>query len=102
MHPRIRFVFFVLAWFAVAAAVRPAAGQTVVRDGFEDTHVAFIAAPSALAVAPADRLLIASQYGRIYIYKNGALNSVPALDISDRVCAYRERGLLGRRQPSAR
>ena len=80
---------------ALSAAVPAQARQVVVRDGFADESVATIVAPSALAVVPDGRLLIASQYGQLYVYRDGALQDPAALDLSDRICAYRERGLVG-------
>jgi glucose/arabinose dehydrogenase/PKD repeat protein len=91
---RVRFHRFVLTSMLVLCA-HPAQAQHVVRDGFEDTKVASIVAPSALAVVPDGRLLIASQYGLVYVYRNGVVNEAAALDLTDRVCTYRERGLVG-------
>jgi len=42
-----------------------------------------------------DRLFVLEQEGRIRIIKNGTLESIPFLDISDRVACCSERGLLG-------
>src|SRR5262245_32816815 len=72
-----------------------ASAQHVIRDGFEDVQVASVVAPSALAVTSDGRLLIASQYGQLFVYQDGALRDAPVVDLADRVCAYRERGLVG-------
>jgi glucose/arabinose dehydrogenase/PKD repeat protein len=68
--------------------------------GFEDALVANLPdpkAPTALAFVAPNRLLITSQYGKLWVYKNGALAGTPALDltIGDRLCTNSERGLLG-------
>ena len=65
--------------------------------GFDDQLVASVPEPTALGFVPDGRLLIASQRGQLYVFKDGALNPTPALDLAglDRVCNDHERGLLG-------
>lgn len=62
---------------------------------FEDTLVAAVAAPTALAFTPDGRLLITTQTGLLRIYANGALLSSAALNLSTRICTNSERGVLG-------
>ena len=63
--------------------------------GFDDTAVAEVASPTALAFTPEGRLLIAAQPGLLWVYQNGVLSPTPALDLTGRICTDRERGLLG-------
>jgi glucose/arabinose dehydrogenase/PKD repeat protein len=62
---------------------------------FEDTLVTQVSGPTALAFTPDGRLLITSHFGPLRVYKNGALVSAPAIDLSSKVCSDHERGLLG-------
>ena len=64
--------------------------------GFSDTAVADVASPTALAFTPDGRLLIAAKAGRLWVYQNGVLSPIPALDLTGaRICTNSERGLLG-------
>ena len=63
--------------------------------GFEDRAVANVGNPTALAFTPDGRMLIATQPGKLRVYQNGSLRSVPALDLSGKACSNSERGLLG-------
>jgi len=63
--------------------------------GFTDGLGASVPAPTALAFAPDGRMLVTSKQGQLRVYKDGNLLQSPALDISSRVCANSERGLLG-------
>ena len=69
--------------------------QPTVPSGFEDSSVAVVPYPTALAFVPDGRLLIAAMQGQIYVWQNGSLVPDAALDLAGRVCAYRERGLVG-------
>ncbi|MEJ7653902.1 MAG: PQQ-dependent sugar dehydrogenase [Chloroflexia bacterium] len=62
---------------------------------FEDTLVAGVIAPTALAFTPDGRMLITTQQGEVRIYQNGALLTAPAININSRLCTNSERGLLG-------
>lgn len=73
-----------------SAALRPA-----LRPGFQDRVVASVAQPLGLAFTPDKRMLVITKQGQVRVRKNGKLLQTPALDISSRVCAGRERGLLG-------
>jgi glucose/arabinose dehydrogenase len=70
----------------VAAAVPP---------GFEDSLLASVPAPTALAFTPDGRLLITTQPGRLFIVQNESLLPTPALDLGSVLCTNSERGLLG-------
>ncbi len=63
--------------------------------GFSDTAVADVASPTALAFTPEGRMLITAQPGRLWVYQNGVLSPIPALDLTGRICTNSERGLLG-------
>jgi glucose/arabinose dehydrogenase len=97
------FALAAVVLLALATADAPAgqsvlaAGPPVPLNGFQDTLVASIPAPTALAFAPDGRVLIASQSGQLRVIQDGALLATPALDLasSGRICANHERGLLG-------
>ena len=63
--------------------------------GFQDSLVASVAGPTALAFTPDGRLLITAQTGRLWIYRGTALLPNPALDLGPVLCSNSERGLLG-------
>jgi glucose/arabinose dehydrogenase len=63
--------------------------------GFEDSVVATVASPTAIAFTPDGRLLITTQPGQLFVVQNGALLSTPALDLGASLCTNSERGLLG-------
>ncbi len=69
-------------------------GATV-PTGFDDRPVASVVRPTAMALTPDRRLLIASALGIVLSYENGALSSRTVLNISSRICANSERGVLG-------
>jgi glucose/arabinose dehydrogenase len=71
------------------------ASAAVTPPDFTDTRVMSIDSPTALAFTPDGRLLVTSEPGRLRIYKDGALLTNPALDISGKVCTNGARGLLG-------
>jgi glucose/arabinose dehydrogenase len=66
-----------------------------VPTGFQDSLVASVAGPTALAFTPDGRLLITTQTGRLRVYQNNALLATPALDLEPVLCSNSERGLLG-------
>jgi len=80
---------------ALLLAVVPAYGAVTVPPQFEDELVASVNSPTALAFTPDGRLLITRQYGTLHVYRNGSLLPDPALDLSNRICDNRERGVLG-------
>ncbi len=63
-------------------------------DGFADTVVADVAAPTALTWTPDGRMVIASKPGRVVVRHDDGTTAT-ALDISGRVCDDFERGLVG-------
>jgi glucose/arabinose dehydrogenase len=71
------------------------ATAATLRSDFEDQLVASVGGPTALAFTPNGRMLIATQPGRLWVYKDGELLRAPALDLSSRICSNSERGLLG-------
>ena len=73
----------------------PGAALAAPPAGFEDSVVATVAAPTALAFTPDGRLLITTQPGRLYIVQNDTLVTTPALDLAGVLCTNSERGLLG-------
>jgi hypothetical protein len=78
-----------VAWLVTAESPVSA---TVLPPGFEDKVVASVGNPTALASTPDGRVLIASKVGRLRVYKNGALLSTPAVDLSAKMCGDSERG----------
>jgi glucose/arabinose dehydrogenase len=65
-------------------------------DGFTaETIATGLNAATALAVAPDGRIFLADQTGPLRVWKDGALLPAPALDLSDRVDTWWERGLIG-------
>ena len=63
--------------------------------GFQDSLVATVPQADAVAFTPDGRMLITAKFGRISVFKNGALLPNPALDIRTRVCTEQERGMEG-------
>jgi glucose/arabinose dehydrogenase/mono/diheme cytochrome c family protein len=67
-----------------------------VPDGFSvETLATNLNAAAAFAVAPDGRVFIADQTGPLRLWKNGSMRPIPALDLSDRLDTYWERGLIG-------
>jgi glucose/arabinose dehydrogenase len=79
----------------VLVSIYPAAARGAVPAGFQDTLVATVSAPTAIAFTPDGRLLITTQTGRLLVYDDGVLLAAPALDLGPRLCTNSERGLLG-------
>jgi glucose/arabinose dehydrogenase/PKD repeat protein len=76
-------------------------GQTPLRaapaptDGFEDSLVASIPSPTALAFTPDGHLLIATQKGEIWIKDTAGGDPKLGLDLGASVCSDRDQGMLG-------
>jgi glucose/arabinose dehydrogenase/PKD repeat protein len=92
----------VVALFAISVSMLVApAGQTLAvaapapTDGFEDSLVASIISPTALAFTPDGHLLIATQKGQIWIKDTAGGEPTLALDLSAKVCSDRDQGMLG-------
>nr|AHN98026.1 Glucose/sorbosone dehydrogenase [uncultured bacterium lac193] len=79
----------------VAIVLLPHSTSAQVPSQFTNTFVANVDNPTAIAATPDGRLLIASQFGRLYVYQNGTLVAQPALSLGSAVCTGNERGLLG-------
>jgi len=71
-------------------------GAVTTPPDFTDALVASVESPTDITFAPDGRLLITTQLGQLYVYKNGALVGTPALTLSSNaICSNIERGLLG-------
>jgi glucose/arabinose dehydrogenase len=79
--------FGIFAGGAVLLAVPPA--------GFEDSLVAAIPSPTAIAFTPDGRLLTATQGGTLRVIEDDVLRAASALDLSASICTNSERGVLG-------
>ena len=51
--------------------------------------------PTNLAFLPDGRMLVAQKHGIVKLYKDGALQPTPVIDIHDRVNDYFDHGLIG-------
>ena len=83
---------------ATAASLLIAASlhaQDVPSGFIAETVVSGINGATALAIAPDGRVFFAEQTGAIRVFENDQLVSEPALDLSDRLDTYWERGLIG-------
>lgn len=85
----------VLMLLIVTLSTKPAQSAPVLPADFSDIRIAQVNAPTALAFTPDNRLLITTQAGAIHVYTNGNLIAAAALDLSAKLCANGERGLLG-------
>jgi glucose/arabinose dehydrogenase/PKD repeat protein len=83
-----------VALAASLALIAPADAATL-PPGFDDTLVATVPQPTALAFTPDGRLLVTSKAGQLRVVRDGALVPAPAIDLAGRVCPQSERGLLG-------
>lgn len=94
------FAAITLTFFLLICWIFDRTGSTVksappLPSQFEETLVANVIAPTAIAFTPDERLLITTQLGALRIYKEGSLLPTPAIDLGSRICANSERGLLG-------
>jgi glucose/arabinose dehydrogenase len=74
---------------------QPQTAQGAIPTDFTDTLVASVGSPTALAFTPDGRLLITTQGGSLRVVQNGNLLATAALNLSAKLCAGGERGLLG-------
>src|SRR5215210_53060 len=76
---------------------KPASGAGTLPSGFAQTRFAEgLTAPTAMDFAPDGRLFVAEQGGTMQVVDtDGTLQDPPFLDISSKVNAAGERGLLG-------
>jgi glucose/arabinose dehydrogenase/PKD repeat protein len=93
-----------LSWATTSRAADPlfssraaadAAEAATLPAGFDDALVTRVGGATALAFTPDGRMLITTKNGQLRVYQNGSLLSTSALDLTPKVCAERERGLLG-------
>jgi glucose/arabinose dehydrogenase/PKD repeat protein len=61
---------------------------------FQDSLLANVGSPTGLAFTPDGRLLVTTQTGKLRVIQNGALLANAALDLTARICANSERGVL--------
>jgi glucose/arabinose dehydrogenase len=81
---------------AFALAVTFSSSAAELPEGFtEETLATKLNAATALAVAPDGCIFIADQTGPLLVWKNGRVLPAPALDLSERLDTYWERGLIG-------
>jgi len=74
----------------------PAAESATLPSGFADEPVtSSVSAPTALAFTPGGKVLVTSQSGTLHVISGGALQPLPALDLTAVTCGNSERGLLG-------
>jgi len=84
----------VAASIAVGIAVDPVpAGAAPVPAGFSDTMTPGLASPTAMALLPDGRVLVAEQTGALRVVKAGVVLSQPFVSLS--VDSTAERGLIG-------
>ncbi|MDQ4028011.1 MAG: PQQ-dependent sugar dehydrogenase, partial [Actinomycetota bacterium] len=74
---------------------RPLRAAPSLPSGFSDELVASVGGPTAIAFTPDGRMLVTTQPGTLRVVQGGTLGPNPAVDLSSRVCANSERGLLG-------
>ncbi len=73
-----------------------ASGVDTLPPGFTQTRVTTgLDSPTTMEFAPDGRIFVAEQAGKLRIVKDGTLLATPALDLTGRIDARGERGLLG-------
>jgi glucose/arabinose dehydrogenase len=81
----------------ICVALVSLAGSSIalgaVPANFEDTLVTKVGGPTAVTFTPDGRMLITSHFGTLRLFTGGVQNT--ALDLTAKVCADKERGLLG-------
>jgi len=97
--PPVLAVLSLAACFAllVASGAAERVGAATTREpGFADAKLASQPSPTALAFTPDGRMLVASQSGKMNVYRpDGTLLKDGALNLGSSVCTNSERGLLG-------
>lgn len=89
-------VALALALGALLLVVGPATGAATLPAGFTQSQIATgLESPTTMAFVPDGRIFVAEQAGKLRIVKGGELLSTPAVDLSGRIAATGERGLLG-------
>jgi glucose/arabinose dehydrogenase/PKD repeat protein len=87
--------FGLLACLLAICTFLPSTAQATVPAGFQDQLLAAISSTTGVATVPDGRVLVTTQLGQVLVYKNGALNPTPAIDLGSRLCTDIERGLVG-------
>src|SRR4029434_3076747 len=78
---------------AGAALINSWAAAGTLPAGFTETYVGGLTDPTAMAVAPDERIFVCEQGGTLRVLKDGALLSTPFVSLT--VDSAGERGLLG-------
>jgi glucose/arabinose dehydrogenase/PKD repeat protein len=95
----VRLLAFLMAGVGALLLHASVAGALTLPPGFDDQPVANYGYPTGFAFVPDGRIVAIGQTGKVRIYKDGALNPTPAIDMGvtglDRICSNYERGLLG-------
>jgi glucose/arabinose dehydrogenase/PKD repeat protein len=74
----------------------PEGAALLLPEGFtQESVVSDLQVPTAFASLPDGRLLIAEKAGVVRLFKNGALQPTPFIDLRSRINNYQDRGLLG-------
>ena len=79
-------------WVPLADA---ASAASVVPAGFADQLVGKVGEPTAMAFTPGGRILVTSKSGQLHVIEKGTVLPTPAIDLSNKICANGERGLVG-------
>lgn len=89
-------LFVVVAVLIAAGTVSGTARSITLPAGFTDELVVGLGGPTAFAFTPDGRMLVTTQGGTLRVVNGaGALLPTAALNLSARICANSERGLLG-------
>jgi glucose/arabinose dehydrogenase len=92
MNPRtskpLRFLFL------AALILGAAAGAAILPAGFAETRIAGGLNPVTMSFAPDGRLFLCEKHGLLRVVKDGKLLEKPFLDLTRKVDAWNERGLL--------
>jgi glucose/arabinose dehydrogenase/PKD repeat protein len=97
-HFSIRGIRFIVLGLLIGLLCAPSSAYALMTTlpQYEDQPVANVQSATQLAFTPDGRLLITARAGTLRIYKNGALQPNPALNIpASQICYNVERGLLG-------
>lgn len=91
-----RWIVSLAVGLIVAVSPATAAVAMTLPDGYVEEAVADLPDPVGLAFAPDGRLLVTQQHGLLRVVRpDGTLVAQPALDLTGRICANSERGLVG-------
>lgn len=85
-----------LIWAAFFSTKSQLAQAATADPGFTDSLLVNVSSPTGLAFLTDGRMLITTQSGRLYVYRNNQLQTPAALDLTleNKVCYNSERGLL--------